>query len=135
MIRFTALFLLLGFMSLQYGCDLSAQNQSSGQPGTYRSIDLPELDDIRKEQPRAILLDVRTPGEIARGKIDGAIELDISSPEFTQKLQSLDKKATYVVYCQSGVRSEKAAQMLASQGCQSVYNFRGGYAAWKRAGR
>jgi phage shock protein E len=132
MIRFTALFLLLGFLFMQYGC---AQNQPANAPGTYQSIDLVDFDQILLDQPQAILLDVRTPEETALGKIEGAIELDFSASNFEQHLQRLDKQATYIVYCRSGVRSEKAANMMAGQGCRSVYNFRGGFNAWKEAGR
>lgn len=116
---------------MQYGCDLSAQGTSD----TYENIEVSDFDKIRQDNPSAIILDVRTPGEISRGKIEGAIEMDFYNANFSEKLKSIDAKATCIVYCQSGVRSAKAAEMLAKQGCSAAYNLKGGYAAWKRAGR
>lgn len=131
MSRSTFLFLLFGLISMQYGCDLSAQGTSD----TYENIEVSDFDKIRQDNPSAIILDVRTPGEISRGKIEGAIEMDFYNANFSEKLKSIDAKATCIVYCQSGVRSAKAAEMLAKQGCSAAYNLKGGYAAWKRAGR
>jgi rhodanese-related sulfurtransferase len=132
MTRFASLFLLLGFLTLQYGC---AQNQTANNPGTYQNIDLADFDRILQEQPNAVLLDVRTPEETAQGKMEGAVEVDFNAPDFEQNLKSLDKDATYIIYCRSGVRSEKTAKIMADQGYKSVYNFRGGFNAWKEAGR
>ncbi len=41
---------------------------------------------------------------------------------------------TYLVYCQSGTRSARAAQIMSELGFTKVYNMRGGIAKWKDAG-
>ncbi|THH36462.1 rhodanese-like domain-containing protein [Neolewinella litorea] len=80
-----------------------------------------------------VVLDVRTPGEIRDGKIDGALELDFRDPQFATKLAELDRDPTYLVYCAVGGRSNQACELMTEAGFQKVYNLDGGYTAW--AGR
>lgn len=82
-------------------------------------------------QENTILIDVRTPGEIARGKIDGALEMDYRGPEFARQLEELDPSKTYLIYCAVGGRSGQTCELLAESGFDQVYNLEGGYNAWK----
>ncbi|MBK8346632.1 MAG: rhodanese-like domain-containing protein [Saprospiraceae bacterium] len=79
-----------------------------------------------------VLLDVRTPEEIANGKIDNAIEMDIKAPDFKEKLATLDKEKQYIVYCHAGGRSATAMQMMKDMGFKQVYNLISGYRAWPK---
>jgi len=81
-------------------------------------------------QPNTVLLDVRTPGETARGVIEGALEIDYRSPDFATQLQELDPTKTYLVYCASGGRSGRACKMMDELGFGKAYNLEGGYSAW-----
>ena len=82
-------------------------------------------------RPDALLIDVRTPGEIENGKIAGALELDFRAPDFPDRLAQLDTSKTYLIYCASGGRSSRAAEMAAGLGARRVYNLKGGYRAWR----
>ena len=55
--------------------------------------------------------------------------------EFSQAIAERlgDKSLTVVVYCESGVRSVRAAEQLGSLGYSNVYSLEGGFTAWKRA--
>ncbi len=79
------------------------------------------------------LLDVRTANEVAGGKIGEAQDLDFMQPEFANKIASLnlDKNKPLVVYCASGGRSARAAQVFIDQGYTQVYNLLGGYTNYK----
>lgn len=78
-----------------------------------------------------VILDVRTPSEIADGYISGAsLFIDINDPSFAEKMQALDKSKTYLVYCRSGARSSKASGWMAENGFTSVYNLSGGILGW-----
>jgi rhodanese-related sulfurtransferase len=79
------------------------------------------------------IVDVRTPGEIAGGKIGEALELDINDPKFVEKIDALnlDKSKPVVVYCAAGGRSAKASQIFLVQGFTTIYNLIGGYNAYK----
>jgi rhodanese-related sulfurtransferase len=90
--------------------------------------------DFKKEieaTENAVVLDVRTPAEIAAGKIDGAIELDFFAADFANKILELDKSKTYFVYCRSGNRSGQACAFMAQNGFPTPVNLQGGMGAWE----
>lgn len=62
----------------------------------------------------AILLDVRTPYEVRRGGIPGAISIPVD--ELRDRMGGLDKGKKLYVYCQSGLRSYVACRMLSQNG-------------------
>ena len=81
-----------------------------------------------------ITLDVRTPGEFAEGHIEGAQLIDFQSGNFENEISSLDKNATYAVYCRSGNRSGQAVKVMHDAGFHNVYNLNGGVIDWANAG-
>lgn len=78
-----------------------------------------------QEAEKAILLDVRTAGEYSGGTIPGSKNIDFLSPNFSKKVESLDKDATYFVFCRSGNRSGQACKMMHKMGFD-VRNLSGG---------
>jgi rhodanese-related sulfurtransferase len=79
-----------------------------------------------------VILDVRTPAETAKGKIAGAIEIDVRSADFKEKIKALDQEKTYLVYCQSGKRSAAACNVLSKEGFKEMYNLLGGYREYSK---
>lgn len=79
----------------------------------------------------AVVLDVRTPAEIAAGKIEGALELDFFAADFANKILELDKSKAYFVYCRSGNRSGQACAFMAQNGFAKPVNLQGGMMAWE----
>ena len=84
-------------------------------------------------QNNGIILDVRTPDEIAQGHISGASMLNIYDEDFERKLNLMQKDKPIYVYCRSGGRSSRAAQIMGENGFSEVYNLEGGMGAWNRA--
>jgi rhodanese-related sulfurtransferase len=80
----------------------------------------------------AVLLDVRTAGEFAAGKIKGAKLIPLA--ELSRRLQELPPAATVVVYCAIGSRSRMAAKVLGQREGSTIYNLAGGLVAWQKAG-
>jgi rhodanese-related sulfurtransferase len=81
----------------------------------------------------AQVIDVRTPGEVAQGAIEGATNFDFyEQEEFKDKLADLDKEKPVLVYCKSGGRSGKTASMLKEMGFKEVYDLEGGYSNWSK---
>ncbi len=72
----------------------------------------------------AIWLDTRTPGEYARGHIEGFINIPVD--ELRSRLGELDKRKPVYVICQSGLRSYIASRILMGSGFDA-YNFAGGF--------
>ncbi len=87
------------------------------------------------QQKGFFLVDVRTEEEHLTGFIPGT-DRNIDFREIDQRHQEIGAGFTdhIVVYCQSGHRSNIAANTLAGLGYQNVYNVAGSMNAWNEAG-
>ena len=74
------------------------------------------------------LVDVRNPGEIALGTIDGARPIPL--PSLIDHIDELDPTRPTVVFCAGGYRSSIARSLLRSRGFRDVSDVIGGYTAW-----
>ncbi|MBX9879182.1 MAG: molybdopterin-synthase adenylyltransferase MoeB [Candidatus Obscuribacterales bacterium] len=83
-----------------------------------------------KSGDKLVLLDVRTPEEVAICRLENSINIPIA--ELQNRLNELDKQADIVVYCKSGARSAKAAELLTQHNFAHVRNLEGGILAWIR---
>lgn len=81
-------------------------------------------------QPGTVLLDVRRPDEFATGHLPGAVNIDVTSPDFARRVAALEKTRPTYVYCRSGARSAKAAEQLTKAGFGQVHNMLGGVLDW-----
>ena len=80
-----------------------------------------------KEDPNAVLLDVRTNDEFNEGSIPNAVNIDINSgQQFIDAVEALDPQKNYFVYCRSGMRSAKACEIMNQIGFENTYNLTGG---------
>jgi rhodanese-related sulfurtransferase len=78
-----------------------------------------------------ILLDVRTPQEFSRGKIEGAINIPVDDvPQMIGKAIP-DKNATIYVYCLSASRSPIAVEIMEELGYTNAFNMEHGLMAWR----
>jgi rhodanese-related sulfurtransferase len=84
---------------------------------------------------KVVILDLRTPGEYAAGRLAGARNLDFRSADFEPQLAKLDRKPAYLIHCASGRRSTSALALFQRLGFQSVIHLDGGLGAWERAGK
>jgi thioredoxin len=76
------------------------------------------------------VLDVRTPSEFANGHIPGAGQLNYYALDFKQKLLLLPKDQPVYLYCNTGYRSKRAAEILTENGYKQVYNLERGIMDW-----
>ncbi len=80
----------------------------------------------------AVIIDVRTPMEIAEGYIPGALHINImDAGNFMEQTGNLDKSKTYFVYCRAGSRSTQACMIMNSIGFQNTNNLEGGFDQWQ----
>ncbi|UNY97720.1 rhodanese-like domain-containing protein [Zhouia spongiae] len=78
------------------------------------------------------LIDVRTENEFSSGHIENAVNKNIfNSVLFENYINTLDKDQPVFLYCQSGMRSKKAARKMRSKGFKEVYDLQGGYGNWR----
>ena len=92
---FAALALLLGATVALAGCAAS------------------EPSELSKD---TVIIDVRTPAEFASGHLDGAVNIDVQSPDFAAQMMELDPNGDYFVYCRSGNRSGQAIAQMNQMG-------------------
>ena len=76
------------------------------------------------------LVDVRQPEELQVSVLPGATLIPVG--ELYQRAAELDLAQETVVFCRSGHRSARAAEMLRAAGFKDVKNLRGGINAWAR---
>jgi phage shock protein E len=69
-----------------------------------------------------IIIDVRTPGEFASGHLDGALNIDVQSPDFVAQVSQLDPTQSYFIYCRTGNRSGQAISQMATMGFSDMIN-------------
>lgn len=86
------------------------------------------------DSPGVVVLDVRTPAEFAEGHLPGAVNIDVSAPDFADRAAALDPGALYAVYCRSGNRSQVALDVMHQLGITSAAHLAGGIQAWVAAG-
>ena len=79
------------------------------------------------------LIDVRTPEEFADGHLTGAINSDYRGGDFAEEIKTWKKDKVYYLYCATGNRSGKAAELMKAAGFQHIYNI-GGYQELREAG-
>ncbi len=79
----------------------------------------------------AMLIDVRESSEYRSGHAPGARHISVQVIE--RRLGEIPKERQIVVMCQSGMRSQRAAEILSRNGYQ-VLNVSGGIIGWQRAG-
>jgi rhodanese-related sulfurtransferase len=81
----------------------------------------------------ATAVDVREPDEFAEGHLARATSAPLGSLETLAP--TLPAGRPVLAYCSAGVRSISGASILERSGVRPVANLRGGYGAWRRAGR
>ncbi|MDH5700751.1 MAG: rhodanese-like domain-containing protein [Nitrospirota bacterium] len=82
-----------------------------------------------------VLIDVRSPDEHTSGFIPGTdFNIDFREMQGRHRELNANLDQHIVVYCQSGHRSNIAAETLMGLGYQHVYNVEGSMNAWAEAG-
>lgn len=82
-----------------------------------------------EKQSGAVLLDCRTSSEFEHSRLDGALNIDYLDYSFLDKMDALDPKKTYLVYCRTGRRSVRTCMLMKNGGFSNVYNLDGGLVA------
>ena len=83
------------------------------------STEIPSID-IQK----AVIIDVRSPGEFAGGHVEGAINLPIESITEADILKVAKKDQPIVLYCHSGGRASIVKNQMTQWGFSSVRNLK-----------
>lgn len=116
---------LLLFLSSLFSCQ---------QKGDYKSMNVDEFDSLIQNQDIQ-RLDVRTLAEYSEGHITKSVNINVMDDSFASMADSLlQKDKPVALYCRSGKRSKKAADILSSKGYK-VFELNKGFNAWQEAGK
>lgn len=77
------------------------------------------------------LIDVRTVDEFKEGHLKNAQNICVTDGDFEENVAKLDKDQPVYLYCRSGKRSAKAAEILKDLGFKEIYDMDGGILNWK----
>ncbi|QHS22735.1 rhodanese-like domain-containing protein [Virgibacillus sp. MSP4-1] len=85
-------------------------------------------EEFKQGYRKAQLIDVREPNEFDRGHILGARNIPLS--QLKQRLIEVREDKPVYLYCQSGSRSRRAANILYKNGCRDISQLKGGFKKW-----
>ncbi|MCC7248927.1 MAG: molybdopterin-synthase adenylyltransferase MoeB [Lysobacter sp.] len=85
---------------------------------------------LDRQRRGAALIDVREAHERATGMAEGARGIAMGELVYAPAAHARDRDAEILLICQSGMRSQRAAQMLAEQGYTNVASIAGGTSRW-----
>jgi rhodanese-related sulfurtransferase len=85
-------------------------------------------EEFRAGYRKAQLIDVREPNEFEAGHILGARNIPMSQLKI--RMQEIRQDMPVYLYCQSGMRSARAAQFLNRRGYKDLTQLQGGFKKW-----
>jgi thioredoxin 1 len=125
---------LLSFAACLSACEPPQSQTSLKAPGNLENVDAHQFKKAIEEGD-GIILDVRTPGEVAsKGYIQNASLLDFYDPDFSTKVNLISKEKDIYLYCASGGRSVEVVQMLEKSGFGKIYHLEKGLMEWEKEG-
>jgi rhodanese-related sulfurtransferase len=100
----------------------------SGEKDVTQIIDLAasKIQETLKEDPKIIIVDIRTPEEFAQGHLAHAKNINFMGGSFEDELAKLDKSKTYMMHCRSGGRSTRSLPIWKKLGFQKVIHLNKG---------
>jgi len=92
------------------------------------------VDEVKKaldDKEKVVIIDVRSPEEVAKGKIENSINIPLQ--DISTKIETIipDKGQKVFVYCLSGSRSPFAVSEMLKKGYKNVFDVKYGLLAWR----
>ena len=114
---------------------LTAVTSIAADAVAVKHVDAQGAAKLLKEDPKVVVLDIRTPKEFAEGHMKGAKNIDFNADDFAASLKKLETDKTYLVHCASGGRSTRSLEQFKKLGFKSVVHLDGGFKGWEKAGQ
>lgn len=101
---------------------------------TYQTLS-PEAFKAELEREDTTLIDIRTSWEQTSFWIisEDQVHIDITLANTTQKLEALDLRGKYLIYCWHGKRSKQVMDYMQSVWFQYVKDLEGGIDKWNKS--
>ena len=107
--------------------EAAAPEAAAGANGV-QELTAEEVADLRKKNPKLVMVDVREDSELAICRIDGAMHIPLG--EIPTHFNLLNPRDEIVAFCHRGMRSLKAANFLREQGFENIKSMKGGIESW-----
>ncbi len=107
-------------------CGKLFKNNNRFKDRFYKNINYNELLNMRKNDKKVLLLDVRSKQEYNEGHLSGTILIPLFELKQRVEKEIPDKNKSIIVYCSSGIRSIRAISILRDKGYMNLYNLEGG---------
>ena len=127
--KIIVLFLILSTLFILGCTTLNEEISSKGQESVKVSKITSEEAKEEMNNSNVIILDVRTEDEYNSGHIENSVLIPVDDLENKAEELLVNKEQKILVYCRSGNRSKKAADLLVEMGYTNVYDF-GGIKDW-----
>ena len=102
---------------------------SDGNAAAIKKADINEAQEFLAADPTAVLIDVREPEEYMDGHVPGSMNVPVR--DLAMAVSAFpDRALPIAVYCRSGVRSRRAAELLQGLGFTNITDL-GGILAYK----
>lgn len=143
--RFFALGLLLGLLLATNACSGEkgespaapsqprAATQAAPAAGAiFQTLTPQEAQAMIARRPELLIVDLREPGELKEGYIDGSVLVPVSA--LSKGTKSLPANQPLLLVCAVGGRSYGVGRYFSLKGYPEIYNLKGGIDDWKKAG-
>jgi rhodanese-related sulfurtransferase len=117
-------------LAMALGCTPGEQQEE--EEVSYTDISAAEAKQLIDNDPEVVVIDV-SPAYSA-GHLPGAVSYYLGDGSLGAAIPTLDKDATYLVYCHVESVSRQGAQKLVDAGFLNVFRLEGDYEAWVDAG-
>ena len=97
---------------------------------TIKQLNSVEIQQILSKNKQIVILDVRTPQEFASGHLKGALNIDIYKEDFYSRIDKLNKKTSYLIYCRTHNRSDVTVKYMNQKGFETVFQMMDGFPGW-----
>lgn len=98
------------------------------------STDISQQGLLKAKSTDLVIVDVRTPEEFMQGHVPNAINIPLSDIIKNTSVLASSKEKQLVLYCRSGRRAGKAADILSKSGFDNIQHLEGDMNAWIEAG-
>jgi rhodanese-related sulfurtransferase len=110
---------------------VSCNNDTDGTTG-YTDLTPAEAQNLIADNPDLIIIDVSPAYD--QGHLPGAVSYPVGDGTLEAVIPTLDKDATYLVYCHVDSVAIQGALALVDAGFTNVYRLEGNYSGWVDAG-
>ncbi len=101
-------------------------NKTRRETSNIKKISYDELEELMRNNSELIIVDTRSPQEYAENRIRYAINIPVYEIEKSASFLLPNKDKVIVLYCQCGIRSDKAYKILEEKGYTNLYTLEGG---------